>query len=377
VVCEGYAKAFKYLCDLTDFDKEIYCYLISGVLSVSGSSEGHMWNVLVMDGVNYLVDVTNYDGNPSSRSYLFLGGATSYNGGEKHLVKNEYSYTYAENQKNLFCEGYLVLASSAYHEHRYSSNWYSSGSQHWHQCSCGDKTDVADHTPSSVGSCLQRSTCEICGVKYGSFLSHNYNQKVIDSGHLRSVATCTAKATYYYGCTCGAIGSTYFEYGETLPHEFTQKKITDDYLANVANCVSGATYYFSCKCGAKSESTFEYGSAGTHSYDRQITELKYLVSEATCTKAAVYLYSCVCGKTDTATFEYGEALEHDYLNGECRVCKSPEENKPPIDNEDTNSDVIPEYGDTNCIQPKSFIEIFIEAIIGIIIAILKALFGIE
>jgi hypothetical protein len=24
VVCEGYAKAFKYLCDLTDFDKEIY-----------------------------------------------------------------------------------------------------------------------------------------------------------------------------------------------------------------------------------------------------------------------------------------------------------------------------------------------------------------
>ena len=56
-VCEGYSKAFQYLCDLSSFKDKVECHSVSGV-----TSGPHMWNVVAMeDGYNYLVDVTNCD----------------------------------------------------------------------------------------------------------------------------------------------------------------------------------------------------------------------------------------------------------------------------------------------------------------------------
>ncbi|MBQ9790175.1 MAG: hypothetical protein IJW24_01090, partial [Clostridia bacterium] len=75
VVCEGYAKAFKYLCDLTDFSHaEIECYLASGLMG----SEPHMWNIVSLaSGLNYLVDVTNSDtGTVGSSGGLFMAGGS-------------------------------------------------------------------------------------------------------------------------------------------------------------------------------------------------------------------------------------------------------------------------------------------------------------
>ena len=81
VVCEGYSKAFKYLCDLTTFDDQrIDCYLVSGDMNGGTGAGAHMWNVVTMDdGYNYLVDVTNCDGNSvGNPDYLFLKGYTSF-----------------------------------------------------------------------------------------------------------------------------------------------------------------------------------------------------------------------------------------------------------------------------------------------------------
>ena len=51
VVCEGYSKAFKFLCDLTQFNGNVNCILATGALG----SVGHMWNVVsIEDGHNYL-----------------------------------------------------------------------------------------------------------------------------------------------------------------------------------------------------------------------------------------------------------------------------------------------------------------------------------
>lgn len=64
VVCEGYAKAFSYLCDLTEFKSPyIKCYIVNGPMDGgTGGGGGHMWNVVTMDDKkNYLVDVTNCD----------------------------------------------------------------------------------------------------------------------------------------------------------------------------------------------------------------------------------------------------------------------------------------------------------------------------
>jgi hypothetical protein len=53
-VCEGYAKSFKYLCDLA----EIPCITISGVAYSDDRWERHMWNAVELDGEWYMVDPT-------------------------------------------------------------------------------------------------------------------------------------------------------------------------------------------------------------------------------------------------------------------------------------------------------------------------------
>lgn len=54
-VCEGYAKAFKYIMD----ELEIPCILVCGTATNSvGVTENHAWNYVQIDGVWYAVDVT-------------------------------------------------------------------------------------------------------------------------------------------------------------------------------------------------------------------------------------------------------------------------------------------------------------------------------
>ena len=82
VVCEGYAKAFQYLCDLTDFDGEVDCYTVSGLMEGADSAGPHMWNIVRFGGLggrSYLVDVTNSDeGSVGADGGLFLAGARVY-----------------------------------------------------------------------------------------------------------------------------------------------------------------------------------------------------------------------------------------------------------------------------------------------------------
>ena len=72
VVCEGYAKAFKVLCD--EFD--IPCALVIGTGKSGGSSGPHMWNYVRMeDGGWYGMDVT-WDDSIVSRDYFLSGSET-------------------------------------------------------------------------------------------------------------------------------------------------------------------------------------------------------------------------------------------------------------------------------------------------------------
>ena len=76
VVCEGYAKAFQYLCDRSSFIDNVVCYTVSGDMLGGTGEGGHMWNILSMgDGNYYLVDVTNSDqGSVGQDGGLFLSG---------------------------------------------------------------------------------------------------------------------------------------------------------------------------------------------------------------------------------------------------------------------------------------------------------------
>ena len=74
VVCEGYAEAFQYLCDNSTFTNEIEVYCATGVYD--DPDGGHKWNIVRINGVSYLMDVTHCDaGSYASRSVKFLDGA--------------------------------------------------------------------------------------------------------------------------------------------------------------------------------------------------------------------------------------------------------------------------------------------------------------
>lgn len=116
VVCEGYAKAFQYLCDLSTFLGDVECHTVSGEMD----GVNHMWNVVTMeDGQNYLVDVTNCDsGTIGASDKLFM--ATTANTADSHqthtfaIGSKNVVFTYGEDMADLFCDGYLALAVAPY-----------------------------------------------------------------------------------------------------------------------------------------------------------------------------------------------------------------------------------------------------------------------
>ena len=69
VVCEGYSKAFQYLCDLSD----ITCYTVTGDMDGGTGAGAHMWNIVEQDGRYYIADITNSDTDSAGENgELFL-----------------------------------------------------------------------------------------------------------------------------------------------------------------------------------------------------------------------------------------------------------------------------------------------------------------
>ncbi len=95
VVCEGYAKAFQYLCDQVFTEDELICYSVTGWMAYNDDAELHMWNIVHMDGKNYLVDVTNTDtGSVGQKGQLFMVNESTRIGGVPALSKHENGITY-------------------------------------------------------------------------------------------------------------------------------------------------------------------------------------------------------------------------------------------------------------------------------------------
>lgn len=122
VVCEGYSKAFKYLCDLTwtGSDPEVACYLPTGTMD----GEDHMWNIVSIGGVNYLTDITNCDSYADGTAaigypdQMFLCGAA---GGVDEgytvdiLGQRKVLYTYDDKgTKSIYDDRELVLSATKY-----------------------------------------------------------------------------------------------------------------------------------------------------------------------------------------------------------------------------------------------------------------------
>lgn len=125
VVCEGYAKAFQYLCDL---DGSLKCYIVTGTMNGGTGAGGHMWNVVTLGENNYIVDVTNCDEGNTTGSYsvgwqykLFLAGAVENVPGKQYTAQFEnfgkmqnVIYAYDPETISTYSPEELKIASSNY-----------------------------------------------------------------------------------------------------------------------------------------------------------------------------------------------------------------------------------------------------------------------
>ena len=119
IVCEGYSKAFKYLCDLSTFkNSSIDSALVTGM-----AGGRHMWNIVSIDDVSYFVDVTNCDkGAPGYNDsygypdYLFLKGVRNPNAtgftavGSNRTLK----YTYDQETTEMYSSEFLTVSAKDY-----------------------------------------------------------------------------------------------------------------------------------------------------------------------------------------------------------------------------------------------------------------------
>ena len=113
-------------------------------------------------------------------------------------------------------------------------------------------------------------------------LAHSYTSKSQTSDYLKQSAQCSGtgvQGQYYYKCaTCTASSkgatNTYYSTG-TVAHSYQSTTSATNntagnnvsHLKSSATCQAKATYYTSCKwCGANSSSTFTSGSTVAHSY---------------------------------------------------------------------------------------------------------------
>ena len=115
VVCEGYAKAFQYLCDLTF--KNMTGRPSSSLVSGKMNGGNHMWNVVAIGGSNYLVDVTNCDtGSIGAPDRLFLCGAAENVAGKKYTATPGKTIVYEYDEKTVesYASEHLKLSPVAY-----------------------------------------------------------------------------------------------------------------------------------------------------------------------------------------------------------------------------------------------------------------------
>ena len=120
VVCEGYSKAFKYLCDQSTFSGTVECLLVYGNFMCEGTSGPHMWNVISFgNGKNYLVDVTNCDDNHlGAPDLLFIRNATKVNSVSSYSFScpgGTATYVYDDEVRSLvYRDEYLKITTEAY-----------------------------------------------------------------------------------------------------------------------------------------------------------------------------------------------------------------------------------------------------------------------
>ncbi len=215
VVCEGYSKAFQYLCDLGGVD----CYSVNGF--VNGG--GHMWNIVRLYGKSYAVDITNCDdGMAGSPDYLCLKGAQSADssGFVMHIVKSymdkTITYKYKLDTVDTYTPDILTVSTTDFDPNEvHVHNWNAwtvtkaatcaeNGSKTRVCADCGEtQTEIIAKTNAHSFSEVKYDAnghwhvCAVCKTAKGDKTAHTFTEKITKQ------PTATTEGVKTYTCSCG------------------------------------------------------------------------------------------------------------------------------------------------------------------------------
>ena len=279
----------------------VLCYLEGETVKRLGADE------LIKEGVEYFLEVHI----KSDEGYTFLGLK------EENVTLDGTAGVAMFMQPNNAVYSFMLTPLGASHTHTYGTEWKSDAYKHWHECSCGAKSEEAAHTAgewiidtpaTSTTSGSKHKECTVCGYTMatetipatgGGEHTHSYgsewNNEADNHGHecscgdkkdtaahtagewiIDTPATATTSGTKNKECTvCGYTMTT-----ETIPAtgggEHTHN-YSSDWKSDSIN------HWKECSCGDKAD-------VAAHSF-------KWVVDkEATATKKGSKHEECkVCG----------------------------------------------------------------------------------
>ena len=278
----------------------VLCYLEGETVKRLGADE------LIKEGVEYFLEVHI----KSDEGYTFLGLK------EENVTLDGTAGVAMFMQPNNAVYSFMLTPLGASHTHTYGTEWKSDAYKHWHECSCGAKSEEAAHTAgewiidtpaTSTTSGSKHKECTVCGYTMttetipatGGEHTHNYGSewkndadnhwhecscgdKKDTAAHtagewiIDTPATATTSGTKHKKCTvCGYTMAT-----ETIPATGGGEH-THSYGSDWKN--DADNHWHECSCGDKA--------------DKAAHDFKWVVDkEATATQKGSKHEECkVCG----------------------------------------------------------------------------------
>ncbi|MDD6551465.1 MAG: hypothetical protein PUF16_06760 [Lachnospiraceae bacterium] len=245
VVCEGYSKAFQYLMDNTRR------FVDAGISSKLVTSDTHMWNVVTIDGKNYLVDVTWYDDDTVDHYYnpdFLLGGQnlldridagtysyTDSSGVTRYLgAENAGLHTYEQDTEDFYTADELKLSDTAYDKSTESQT----GNQTGNSENTGNNTsgNSGNSTGSTSGSGTSGTAGGTTGTATGGTTGSTSGNTGSSASNNSTSGDTTPSLPVQYN-TSGALpgGDTSYSYPPVI---YTPDTTTDDSSGQISDIES-------------------------------------------------------------------------------------------------------------------------------------------
>jgi hypothetical protein len=126
-------------------------------------------------------------------------------------------------------------------EHEYSTTYSFDETEHWFECTCGDKKDVASHE-FVAGEITKQPTCTEEGTQeYNCVCGATKTEILPVEQHNHSSSYTYNEEQHWNECTCG-------DKNNVENHEFVPGKVTKE-----PTCTEVGTQEYNCVCGAKKD----------------------------------------------------------------------------------------------------------------------------